>query len=202
MFGPKLGVASLRTDWSLSYCLCCGAFVENHQNQTLSDRVRFILWGKIPGNFIWNWTVTLELVHLICSNMDEPRDCYTEWSKSDTGEIPYDIPCMWNLKRNDTNELTKQKESHRLREGTYGCRREIVKEFGTVIYTLLYLKWMTNKDLLYSTWSSAQCYMPAWMGGEFGREWMHAYVWLSSFAVPLKLSQHCELAIPQYNIKS
>ena len=31
-------------------------------------------------------------------------------------EILYDIPYMWNLKRNDTNELTKQKETHRLRK--------------------------------------------------------------------------------------
>ena len=36
------------------------------------------------------------------------------------------------------------------------------------MYTLLYLKWITNKDLLYSTGNSAQCYMAAWMGGEFG----------------------------------
>ena len=38
-------------------------------------------------------------------------------SKSDReGKIAYDIPYMWNLKRNDTNELTKQKETHRLRK--------------------------------------------------------------------------------------
>ena len=41
-----------------------------------------------------------------------------------------------------------------------------------VMYTLLYLKWITNKDLLYSTWNSAQGYVAAWMGGEFGRECM------------------------------
>ena len=35
-------------------------------------------------------------------------------------------------------------------------------------YTLLYLKWITNKDLLYSTGSFAQCYVAAWVGGEFG----------------------------------
>jgi len=34
-------------------------------------------------------------------------------------------------------------------------------------WTLLYLKWITNKDLLYSTGNSAQCYVAAWMGGEF-----------------------------------
>ena len=30
------------------------------------------------------------------------------------GEIQYDNPYMWNLKRNDTKELTEQKETHRL----------------------------------------------------------------------------------------
>ena len=38
------------------------------------------------------------------------------------------------------------------------------------MYTLLYLRWITNKDLLYNTWNSAQCYMAACMGGEFGGE--------------------------------
>ena len=69
------------------------------------------------------------------------------------------------------------------------------------MYTLLFLKWITNKDLLYSTGNSAQCYVAAWVGGEFGGEWIHVCVWLSPFAVPLKLSQHCESAIPQYKIK-
>ena len=38
------------------------------------------------------------------------------------------------------------------------------------MYRLLYLKWITNKDLLYSTWNSVQRYVAAWMGGEFGGE--------------------------------
>ena len=49
------------------------------------------------------------------------------------------------------------------------------------VCTLLYLKWITNKDLLYSTGNSAECYVAAWMGGGFGGEWIHGYVWLSSF---------------------
>ena len=36
----------------------------------------------------------------ICSNMDGPRDCHTEWSKSDVErQISYDIAYMWNLKK-------------------------------------------------------------------------------------------------------
>ena len=42
----------------------------------------------------------------------------------------------------------------------------IVRESGFYMYTRLYLKWITNKDLLYSTWNSAQCYVAAgWEGG-------------------------------------
>ena len=61
------------------------------------------------------------------------------------------------------------------------------------MYTMLYFKWMTNKDLLYITGNSAQRYVAAWMGGEFGREWICIYVLLSPFAVHLKLLQHCLL---------
>ena len=36
-----------------------------------------------------------------------------------------------------------------------GLGEGIVRDFGKVMHTLLYLRWITNKDLLYSTWSSA-----------------------------------------------
>ena len=36
----------------------------------------------------------------ICNYMDGPRDCHTEWSKSDRKrQISYDIAYMWNLKK-------------------------------------------------------------------------------------------------------
>ena len=44
----------------------------------------------------------------------------------------------------------------------------LVREFGMDMYTLLYLKWITNKDLLCSTGNSVQCYVTVWMGKEFG----------------------------------
>ena len=78
----------------------------------------------------------------------------------------------------------------------------IVRKFGKVMYTLLYSKWVTNKDLLYSTWNSAQCYMPAWMGGgAVGRMDTCMYVWLSPFTVHLKLSQHCYTLIQNKKFK-
>ena len=61
---------------------------------------------------------------------------------------------------------------------------------GMIMNTLLYLKWITNKNLLYSTGNSAQCYVAAWMGGESGGDWIHVNIWLSPLAVHLKLPQH------------
>ena len=54
--------------------------------------------------------------------MDRLRDCHTEWSKSDReGEIYHDIFYIWNLKRNDTNELTYSV--------AFDIRCHIIKEF-------------------------------------------------------------------------
>ena len=40
------------------------------------------------------------------------------------------------------------------------------------MYTLPYLKWITSKDLLFSTENSVQYYVAAWRGGDFGGEWI------------------------------
>ena len=51
----------------------------------------------------------------------------------------------------------------------WGSGEGTVREFGKVMYTLLYSKWVNIKDLLY-TWNFTQCYVPTWMkegcGGE------------------------------------
>ena len=90
----------------------------------------------------------------------------------------------------NTNSLTDLENKLMVNSGE-GCGDGMDGEFGMVMYTLLYLKWITNKDLLYSTGNSAQCYVAAWMGGEFGGEWIHEYAWLRHSAVHRKLSQHC-----------
>ena len=52
----------------------------------------------------------------------------------------------------------------------------IVRELGMGMYTLLYLKWITDKEAPYSTGESAQCYVAAWVGGEFGENgYMYMY---------------------------
>ena len=55
------------------------------------------------------------------------------------------------------------------RKRTYVCRVEgTVREDGKAMYTLVYLKWRTSKDLLWGTGDCEQCSLAAWMGGGFG----------------------------------
>ena len=55
------------------------------------------------------------------------------------------------LKRNDTNELTyknRKKLTDLGNELMITGGEGIVREFGKVMYSLLYSKWITSKDLL------------------------------------------------------
>ena len=59
--------------------------------------------------------------------------------------------------------------------------------FGVGLYALLYLKWITNRDLLYSTWKSVQCYVAAWMGREYG---MDTHICMAESLFCLPITQH------------
>ena len=67
----------------------------------------------------------------------------------------------------------------------------LIKKYNIRIdmHTLPYVKWITNKELLYSTGNSAQCYETTRMGKEFEKEYIHGY--MNHFALHLKLTQHC-----------
>ena len=67
-----------------------------------------------------------------------------------------------------------------------GSGEGIVREFGINVYTPIF-KMDNQQGLLYSTGNSAQYHVAAWIGEEFGGEWIHVYVQLSFFAVHLKL---------------
>ena len=81
-------------------------------------------------------------------------------------------------KKNERNQTRINNPHHE-----EGWAEGIVKEFGKVMDN--------QRGLLYSTWIPAQCYAAAWMGRDFGGEWIRVYVWLSPFTIHLKLSQHC-----------
>ena len=73
------------------------------------------------------------------------------------------------------------------------------REFGMDRRTLLYLKWIINKDLPYRAWNSTQCHVAAWMGGEFGE----VVTCICDFPAHLKLLSHCLLiSYTQHKIKN
>ena len=66
---------------------------------------------------------------------------------------------MQNLEINDTNKLIYTTNILTDLENKFmvpgGWREGIVREVGLDMYPLLHLKWIANKDLLYSTGNSA-----------------------------------------------
>ena len=76
--------------------------------------------------------------------------------------------------------FTKQKQSHICRKQSYGSGGKgggrINWEIGIDIYTLLYIKQITSKDLLYSRGNSTQYAVMAYMGKESKKEWIYVYV--------------------------
>ena len=109
----------------------------------------------------------------ICSNTDGPRDCHTEWSKSDRErQISYAITYMWNLKkwykwiysqnRNRVTDVENKLMVTRWEREGGGINWEI----GIDIHTLLYIKQIMNKDLLYSKGNSTQYSIMAYMQKE------------------------------------
>ena len=59
------------------------------------------------------------------------------------------------------------------------------------MYTLLYVKWRTMKDPLYSAGDSAACGVAAWMGGGVWGRMDTGVCMASPFTVHLKLPPHC-----------
>ena len=75
------------------------------------------------------------------------------------------------------------------------------REFGIHMYTLLYLKWITNKVLLYSSGNSAQWY-GSLDGRGVGARMDTCICTTKSLCCPPETITHCLMAILQYKIKS
>ena len=99
----------------------------------------------------WNW--------VICRDVDGSRDCQTEWSKSEREkQISYINACMWNLEKwyrwtglqgrnRDTDVENKCMDTKGGKwQGGVGVMNW---EIGIDIYTLICIKWIANKNLLY-----------------------------------------------------
>ena len=85
---------------------------------------------------------------------------------------------MESLKKNDTKVLLYKRETESLTQKTNlwsPVGGGINWEIGTDTYTLLYIKQITNKDLLYMTGNSTQYSVMAYMGEKFKKEWLYMY---------------------------
>ena len=84
----------------------------------------------------------------LCSNMDGPRDCHTEWSKPDRDrQISYVTTYRWNLKTDtkwtyswNRNRLTDIENKLMVHKGDSSSGGERNYQFGVNIYKLLYIK--------------------------------------------------------------
>ena len=98
---------------------------------------------------------------VICWDVDGSRDCHTEWSKSEREkQISYINACMWNLEKwyrwislqgrswdTDVENRHMDTKGGKLRGGGDGCVMNWA--IGVDMYTLMCIKLMTNKNLLY-----------------------------------------------------
>ena len=98
----------------------------------------------------------------ICSDVDGPRVCHTEWSKSERKkQIPYINTYIWNLEKWYWRTYWQGRNRDRRRERTCGHGRE--GEAGTNwessidVYTLPCVKQIASGKLLHSTGRSARC---------------------------------------------
>ena len=91
---------------------------------------------------------------------------------------------MWNLKKkkiNDSKELIYKTEIDPQTQKTNswlqrGKGRGINQQFEINRYKLLYIKQITNKDLLYSTENYIQYFVIAYNGKESEKEYVYTYV--------------------------
>ena len=125
----------------------------------------------------------------ICSNVDTARDHHTRWVKPEReGPVPYDITYMRNL-NHDTNEPVcgTETESQTQRRDC-GCRgkgagRKMELEVGVRRCKLLYIGWINNKVLPYSTENYIQYpgIKPSWKR-IFKKECTYMYIYYTHWA--------------------
>ena len=95
----------------------------------------------------------------------------------------YDIPYMWTLKRNHTNELTykTERDSQTQKMNLLLLGERDSQKFGMDMFTLLYLKWITNKDPLVLGTKEAHgtllsvTWQPGWEGVWGQNGYMYTY---------------------------
>ena len=128
------------------------------------------------------------------SEVDEPRACYTEWSKSEREkQIWYTDACIWSLERWHWRAgVERQTELvDAAGEGKGWTAREALKH---VHHHMQNRQPVGTRCVTQGAQPTALC-QPRGVGGEFKREETDAYLWLIRAAVWQKPTQHCKAII-------
>ena len=81
---------------------------------------------------------------------------------------------MLNKTKQNRNRVTDVENKLMVTGGMW--QGGIHRKTGIDTYTLLHIKQVTNKDLLYSTGNATQYSVMAYMGKESKKEWIYVYV--------------------------
>ena len=95
------------------------------------------------------------------------RDSHTEQRKIEKEKYhTTDFLYMQNLKRNDTNEqmnlFTEQKQTHRLREKTYGCQIGKDTIFPSTLWVLFLVLPTTLRNIIYTFFGVFESPQKSW----------------------------------------
>ena len=144
---------------------------------------------RLPFGLLTGMPVTKDLETVIQNETNQ---------KKEKKKTLYINTFMWNLEKWYTWTYLQGRKTDRHREQPYGQYpdlssqvRGINWETGTDIYILLYMKQITNENLLYSTYSVLCGDLN---GKEIQRE---EHIELVEFAIQQKLKQHCKATILQ-----
>ena len=123
-----------------------------------------------------------EIIPFAATQMDPEIIIPSEVKSKRERQIPYDITYMWNLKKNYTNkliyktEIDSQTQKTNLQLPKVKGEGGINQEFGINRYTLLYIKQVNNKDLLFSTGNYTQYLVINYNGKEPEKQYIYVYV--------------------------
>ena len=140
-----------------------------------------------------NWKKN-EIMPLAVTKMDLEIIRLSEVSQR---QISDGISHMWNLifKMAQMNMFIKQKQTYW--KQTYGFQRghverrgRINQELGMNVYTVLYTRQISSKDLQYSKGNSTQYSVIIYVRKESEKEWVH--IQTNHASVYLKLTQCCK----------
>ena len=151
-----------------------------------------------------------EWIWVRSSETDEPGDCYTEWSESETErQISYSNTYTWDLEKwywwacfqgssRDADVETRLADAAGEGEGGRDWQSSVEA------CTLPYVERRASGELLYDAGNSAWYFVTTErggigleVGGRFKREGTNVYLWLIHVDVWQKSTQHCKALVLQ-----